>query len=146
MLAIVDRDWSAFVDAVLLESDVVVGLSPFLARAQQLVLQVFLMIRLVDGRHVVGHATDRYVILMLGDYVIGMIMGLDVIHVIRLRLDRFCNLGYVILVMINLLEWLLIDLQIKYIILSMISILLSPTTFIFKSKKSKNIFLICIKV
>lgn len=116
MLAIVDRDWSAFVDAVLLESDVVVGLSPFLARAQQLVLQVFLMIRLVDGRHVVGHATDRYVILMLGDYVIGMIMGLDVIHVIRLRLDRFCNLGYVILVMINLLEWLLIDLQIKFFI------------------------------
>jgi len=53
---------------------------------------------------------------MLGDYVIGMIMGLDVIHVIRLRLDRFCNLGYVILVMINLLEWLLIDLQIKFFI------------------------------
>lgn len=117
MLAIVDRDRSAFVDAVLLESDVVVGLSPFLARAQQLVLQVFLMIRLVDGRHVVGHATDGYVILMLGDYVIGMIVSLDVIHVIRLRLDRLRNLGYVILVMINLLEWLLIDLQIKYIIL-----------------------------
>lgn len=132
MLAIVDRDWSAFVDAVLLEPDVVVGLSPFLARTQQLVLQVFLMIRLVDDRHVVGHATDRYVILMLGDYVIGMIVGLDVIHVIRLRLDRFCNLGYVILVMINLLEWLLIDLQIKY----------QVNKFISKSKFEENLLFI----
>lgn len=75
------------------------------------------MIRLVDSWHVVGHATDRYVILMLGDYVIGMIVRLDVIHVIRLRLDSLRHLGYVILVMINLLERLLIDLQIKYIII-----------------------------
>lgn len=116
MFSVVDRDRSALVDAVLLESDIVVRLSPFLARAQQLVLQVFLVIRLVDGRHVVGHATDRYVILVLGYYVTDMIVRLDVIHVIRLRLDRFRDLGHVILVMVDLLQRLLIDLQVIYII------------------------------
>lgn len=80
MLAVVDYR-SAFVD-ILREPDIVVRLPPFLGRAQSLVLQVFLMVRLVDGRHVVGHATDGYVILMIGDYVIGMIVRLYVIHVI----------------------------------------------------------------
>jgi len=61
---------------------------------------------------VVRHATDRYVILMLGNYVIGMAMaGLDVIHVIRLRLDRLRHLRHVTLVMVYLLERLLIDLR-----------------------------------
>lgn len=79
MFAVVDHR-PGLVDAVFLESDIVVGLPPLLARAQLLVLQVFLMIRLVDGRHVVGHATDRYVILVLGNYVIGMVVGLNVIR------------------------------------------------------------------
>lgn len=72
------------------------------------------MVRLVDGRHVIGHATDRYVILMLGNYVIGMIVELTVIRVICLRLNRLSNLGHVILVMIDPLQmWFLIDLQNK---------------------------------
>lgn len=91
----------------------------------------------------VGHATDRYVILMLGDYVIGMIVGLDVIHVIRLRLDRLCNLGYVILVMINLLEWLLIDLQIKYIMLYQKYRFLYRQRRLYRNLHSKKSFLIC---
>lgn len=106
------------VDTVLLESNIVVRLPPILARAQLLVLQVFLMIRLVDGRHVVGHATDRHMILVLGDYVIGMVVGLNVIRVIRLRLNRLRDLRHVILVMIDPLVWFVIDLQIKRAILS----------------------------
>jgi len=109
MFTVVDHRPS-LVDAVLLESDIVVRLPPILARTQLLVLQVFLMIRLVDSRHVVGHATDRYMILVLGDYVIGMVVGLNVIRVIRLRLNRLRDLGYVILVMIDPLVWFLIDL------------------------------------
>lgn len=112
MFAVVDHR-PGLVDAVLLESDIVVGLPPLLARAQLLVLQVFLMIRLVDGRHVVGHATDRYVILVLRNYVIGMVVGLNVIRMIRLRLNRLRDLGHVILMMIDPLMWFLIDLQIK---------------------------------
>lgn len=112
MFAVVDHR-SSLIDAVLLESDIVVRLPPLLAWTQPLVLQVFLMVCLIDSRHVVGHAPDRYVILVLGDYVIGMIVGLNVIHVIRLRLYRLCDLGHVILVMIDPLVWLLIDLQIK---------------------------------
>jgi len=110
VLAVVD-DRSGLVDTLFLDPGIVIGLSPFLGRAQSLVLQVFLMVRLVDGRHVVRHATDRYVILMLGNYVIGMAVRLDVIHVIRLRLDRLCDLRYVTLVMVYLLERLLIDLR-----------------------------------
>lgn len=112
MLAVVDHR-PGLVDAVVLESNIVVRLPPLLARAQLLVLQVFLMVRLVDGRHVVGHATDRYVVLVFGDYVIGMVVGLNVIRVIRLRLNRLRDLGHMILVMIEPLVWLLLDLQIK---------------------------------
>lgn len=114
MLAVVD-DRPAFVHVLFLESDIVVRLPPFLARAQSLVLQVSLMIRLVDRRHVVGHATDRYVILMLGDYVIGMVVVRlnHVIHVICLRLNRLCDLRHVVLVMVYLLKRLLINLRIK---------------------------------
>lgn len=119
MLAVVDHR-PGLVNAVLLESDVVVRLPPLLARAQPLVLQVFLMVRLVDGRHVVGHATDRYVILMLGDYVIGMVVGLNVIRVIRLRLNRLRDLGHVILMMIDPLVWFVIDLQVKQAIRTLI--------------------------
>lgn len=109
MFAVVDHR-PGLVDTVLLESDIVVGLPPL--RAQLLVLHVFLMIRLIDGRHVVGHATDRYVILVLRNYVIGMVVGLNVIRMIRLRLNRLRDLGHMILV-IDPLMWFLIDLQVK---------------------------------
>lgn len=110
MFAVVDHR-SGLVDAVLLESDIVVRLPPLLVRAQPLVLQVLLMVRLVDGRHVVGHAPDRHVILVFGYYVIGMVVGLNVIRMIRLRLNRLCDLGHVILMMIDPLVWFMIDLQ-----------------------------------
>lgn len=120
MFAVVDHR-SSLVDAIFLESNIVVRLPPLLAWAQPLVLQVFLMIRLIDSRHVVGHAPDRYMILVLGNYVIGMIVGLNVIRVIRLRLYRLGDLGHVILMMIDPLEWFLIDLQIKQAIRTLVT-------------------------
>lgn len=120
---------SSLVDAVLLDADVVIRLSPFLARAQSLVLQVLLMGLMVNSRHMVGHATDRYVILVLGGYVIGMIVQLDVIGMIRLRLNRLRDLRHVIFVMIDFVEWLLIDLQIKQFIVNIIATLVSDRLF-----------------
>jgi len=79
------------------------------------------MVRLVDGRHVIGHATDRYVILMLGNYVIGMIVGLTMIRMICLRLNSLSDLGHVILMMIDPLQMrFLIDLQNKQAIHTLI--------------------------
>lgn len=71
------------------------------------------MVCLVDRRHVIRHATDRHVILVLGNYVIGMVVGLNVIRgdMIRLRLNRLRDLRHVILVMVDLVQRLLIDLQ-----------------------------------
>lgn len=66
----------------------------------------------------VGHATKRHVVLVLGNYVIRVIVRLYVVRggVIRLRLNTFRDLGHVIFVMVDFLERLLIDLQVKQII------------------------------
>lgn len=51
----------------------------------------------------VGHATERHVILVLGNYVIRVVVRLDVVRggVIRLRLYGFRDLGHVIFVMVH---------------------------------------------
>lgn len=112
MFSIVD-DWPALVDAIFLQPAVVFRLPPFLVRAQPLVLLVFLMVRLVSRRHVVRHTTGRHVVLVVRDNVIRLTVGLHVIRrtVTRLRLDRFCDLGDVVLVMGRLVQRLLVDLQ-----------------------------------
>lgn len=119
MFSVVDHR-SALVDAIFLQPAVVFRLPPFLIRAEPLILLVFLVVRLVRRRHVVRHTTRRHVVLVIRDNVIRLTVGLDVIQrtVIRLRLDRFRDLRYVVLVVIRLVQRLLIDLRLNSILLA----------------------------